>query len=143
MKSRVVAASIAALVVVGAACDPAAPPPPPPADPGAVVFPPKGEVPEGLEALGEFNITCYAGKGKTASGEPTSMDVVAADTDLLPMRSRIYIDGVGWRTVLDRGSAIKGLKLDIWLPTKDDCRKWGRQFRNVYREAPAETVAGS
>ena len=91
---------------------------------------------------GEFEITyydsCYKCCGKTngitASGAKVQEGItVAADTSIFPMGSKIYIEGIGWRTVQDRGGAIKGNKLDIYIP---DCRNspmpYNKQKLNVW-----------
>ncbi len=91
---------------------------------------------------GEFEITyydsCYKCCGKTngitASGAKVQEGVtVAADTSVFPMGSKIYIEGIGWRTVQDRGGAIKGNKLDIYI---SDCHNspmpYNKQKLNVW-----------
>ena len=84
-------------------------------------------------ALGVFRITCYDLGGHTASGAPTSMSTVAVDPRVIPLGSTIYIDGVGYRTAQDTGSAIVGNRLDLWLPTFAACSSWGVQYREVWR----------
>ena len=90
---------------------------------------------------GEFEITyydsCYECCGKTngitASGEKAQEGVtVAADTSILPMGCKIYIEGIGWRTVQDRGGAIKGNKLDIYVPSHDSPMPYNKQKLNVW-----------
>ena len=90
---------------------------------------------------GEFEITYYddcelcCGKndGITASGEKVQEGVtVAADTSIIPMGSKIYIEGIGWRTVQDRGGAIKGNKLDIYVPSHDSPMPYNKQKLNVW-----------
>ena len=91
---------------------------------------------------GEFEITYYdackqcCGKtnGITASGAKVQDGVtVAADTSVLPMGSKIYIEGMGWRTVQDRGGAIKGKKLDIYIPNcHDSPMPYNKQKLNVW-----------
>lgn len=93
--------------------------------------------PAGLEVvyLGEFNCTAYCseqyehicgtGDGITASGAPVQAGVtVAADPDILPLGSAIYIDGVGLRYVQDTGSAVKGNALDVAVDTHSDALAW-------------------
>ena len=90
---------------------------------------------------GEFEISyydsCYKCCGKnngiTASGEKVQEGVtVAADTSILPMGSKIYIEGIGWRTVQDRVGAIKGNKLDIYVPSHDSPMPYNKQKLNVW-----------
>lgn len=90
---------------------------------------------------GEFEITyydsCYECCGKTngitASGAKVQEGVtVAADTSVIPMGSKIYIEGIGWRTVQDRGGAVKGNKLDIYVPSHDSPMPYNKQKLNVW-----------
>lgn len=90
---------------------------------------------------GEFEITyydsCYECCGKingiTASGAKVQEGVtVAADTSVIPMGSKIYIEGIGWRTVQDRGGAVKGNKLDIYIPSHDSPMPYNKQKLNVW-----------
>jgi 3D (Asp-Asp-Asp) domain-containing protein len=83
--------------------------------------------------LGTFTVTCYDLQGRTASGAYTSSETVAVDPSVIPLGTTIYIQGVGSRVAQDTGSAIKGYRLDIWMPTYADCANWGVQQRQVWR----------
>jgi len=85
-------------------------------------------------ALGQFVATCYTGAGTTASGAPTSSDVVAVDPSVIPLGTKLWIDGIGERTALDTGGAIRGARLDIWEPSYDQCVQFGSQSVQVFRE---------
>jgi 3D (Asp-Asp-Asp) domain-containing protein len=98
--------------------------------PIVVVMPAVGDVPKGVANIGDFRVTCYSGGTRTASGERIGLETVAVDPLVIPLRSRIYIDGVGWRTALDTG--VYGKSLDIWMPTNADCSKWGAKMRAVF-----------
>jgi 3D (Asp-Asp-Asp) domain-containing protein len=62
-----------------------------------------------------FVATAYSLRGKMANGEYVHAGAVAADPRVLPMGTKILIDGLGIFTVKDTGGAIKGLRLDIWM----------------------------
>ena len=89
--------------------------------------------PPGLVPIGKFTVLCYALKGITASGQPVSNDAVAVDSRVIPLGTRIWIQGVGWRTALDRGSAIVGKDLDIWNGSRDWCIQFGHRYLSVWR----------
>ena len=85
-----------------------------------------------LVYIGNFKYTYYCderyehicgyGIGKTASGKSTEVGwTVAADTSVLPMGSIIYVEGVGFREVMDRGGGVKGNHIDILLTTHNEC----------------------
>ena len=74
--------------------------------------------------------------GPTASGVmPEEGRTVAADWDVLPAGTEIYIDGVGWRTVEDTGSGIKGNSLDLYMDNHQDALEWGVREIAVYARA--------
>jgi len=78
---------------------------------------------------GTYVATAYAITGITASGEWTHRHVVAADPDLLPIGTRIKIQHAGRYSgeyvVADTGAKIQGRRLDIYMPTDAECKKFG------------------
>ena len=82
------------------------------------------EEPE-LVSIGTFTVYAYCpcetccgqwSGGPTASGTlPEEGRTVAADWDVLPAGTEVYLDGIGWRTVEDTGSGITGDKLDLYM----------------------------
>lgn len=83
--------------------------------------------------IGTFMVTCYDLTGPTASGQLAGPQSVAVDPSVIPLGSRIYVDGVGLRVADDTGGAIIGDHVDIWEPTYSQCAQWGVQDRAVYR----------
>lgn len=71
--------------------------------------------------------------GKTAtlhSVWTNAMNLVAADTSILPFGSLVSVPGYDDGRVvpvLDRGGAIKGMTLDVLYPTATEARQWGVQ----------------
>lgn len=58
--------------------------------------------------------TVYTGGGTCATGVPASENVIAVDPRVIPLGTRVYVDGVGLRTAADTGGAIKGNFIDIY-----------------------------
>jgi len=50
---------------------------------------------------------------------------------VIPLGSKIHIEGVGERIAEDSGGRIKGKKLDLFLPSVERCRQFGVRLRNV------------
>jgi 3D (Asp-Asp-Asp) domain-containing protein/peptidoglycan hydrolase CwlO-like protein len=71
--------------------------------------------------------TAYSLPGRTATGIPVAYGVVAVDPAVIPLGTRMYIPGYGEGVAADTGSAIKGNKIDVWLPTRSQARTWGRR----------------
>lgn len=81
-----------------------------------------------------FKATAYCLKGRTASGGGVRRGIVAADTRVLPLGTRINISAgsySGTYTVADTGGAVKGRKLDIWVPSCSEAVKFGRRSIKV------------
>lgn len=73
--------------------------------------------------------------GPTASGVmPEEGRTVAADWDVLPAGTEIYIDGVGWRTVEDTGGAIRGDTIDIFFERHEEAAAFGIQEVELYQK---------
>ena len=75
---------------------------------------------------------CFPYDGTTtASGVPVTTNggnLAAADTSVIPMHSLVIVPGYARNApvpVLDRGSAIKGRRLDVLLPTYEAAKAWG------------------
>ena len=69
--------------------------------------------------------------GITASGTEARRGTIAADTNRYPFGTIIYVPGYGYGRVEDRGSAIKGEKLDLFFKDHRDANRWGRQRKTV------------
>jgi 3D (Asp-Asp-Asp) domain-containing protein len=78
--------------------------------------------------------TAYCLKGRTASGIMVKRGIVAADTRLHKLNSKIQISNVGSYSgiylVADRGQKIKNNRIDIWMPSKHEAVVFGK--RKVY-----------
>ena len=61
--------------------------------------------------------TAYILRGTTATGIPTGYGVVAVDPTVIPLGTRMTIPGYGEAVAADTGGAIKGLRIDVWVPT--------------------------
>lgn len=75
-----------------------------------------------------FLATAYCLKGQTASGVTVRRGIVAADPKILPLGSVVRIQAgsySGIYTVMDTGGAIKGRRLDIYIPTRKEAVVFG------------------
>lgn len=89
---------------------------------------------QSLKFAGNFKLTAYcpcsrcsSGTGITASGAIATEGItIAADTRILPIGTKVYIDGIGERIVQDTGSAIKSNKIDIYLDNHSE------YFNSIY-----------
>ena len=92
-------------------------------------------------AFEEFEATAYCacpkccGKwadGITASGtKVTAKRTIAVDSNLIPLGSKVEIEGLGTYIAEDTGSTIKGKIIDIYFDTHEEALKFGRQKVNI------------
>ncbi|RJQ27492.1 MAG: DUF348 domain-containing protein [Peptococcaceae bacterium] len=81
----------------------------------------------------EMLATAYTYTGNnTASGKPPRVGVAAVDTRVIPMYTRLYVEGYGYAVALDRGGAIKGNRIDLFYETGTEARRWGVRKVKVY-----------
>lgn len=93
------------------------------------------------QSLGTFEITGYcscdaccgvkATRLTKSETVPRASHTVAADLEVLPMGTRIMIDGVTYK-VEDTGKAIRGRMVDIFFDTHEEALEFGRQEKTVY-----------
>ncbi|MEM7602816.1 MAG: 3D domain-containing protein [Verrucomicrobiota bacterium] len=66
--------------------------------------------------------------GITASGTMAQpFHTIAADTDVYPFGTKMFVPGYGWGVVEDVGGAIKGERIDLFFPSHQDALEWGRK----------------
>ncbi|QHZ58619.1 hypothetical protein M655_024945 [Brevibacillus sp. NSP2.1] len=69
--------------------------------------------------------------GITASGARVREGITAACPPELPFGTRVHIEGVGERVCLDRGGAIKGRRLDVYIADRSEALRFGRRKLEV------------
>lgn len=52
---------------------------------------------------------------------------VAVDPNVIPLGTRLYVEGYGEAIASDTGGAIKGNIVDVHFPTYEQCIQWGRR----------------
>lgn len=82
----------------------------------------------------EMVATAYSARAgkRTATGTAVRYGVAAVDPALIPLGTRLYVEGYGYATALDVGSSIKGNRIDLYFPSEHDCYRWGRRVVRVY-----------
>ena len=85
-------------------------------------------------AGGSFTATAYCLKGRTALGHGVRRGIIAADPRILRLGSRINLGAgaySGEYLVSDTGGAVKGNKIDIWMPSCAEARRFGRRTVSI------------
>lgn len=88
---------------------------------------------EELEYLGTFEMTAYEWTGNPcANGNYPEVGYTIA-CNSLPLGTTVYIEGVGYRVVEDRGADWHGSNwMDLYLGDVDSCYAWGVRSVDVY-----------
>ena len=73
------------------------------------------------------DVVAYHLPGKTASGLPVGVGVIAVDPNVIPLGTRVFVPGYGPAVAADVGSAIKGNIIDLWMPSTAQALAWGRR----------------
>lgn len=111
---------------------------------------PKVHVSEEIEEtdlvyLGKFKITAYCGgvccngkwAGTTSTGvSPKDGRTIAVAPWVIPYGSKVYIDGVGYRTAEDTGGFANrnSQQIDLYMSSHNATGSWGVQYRDVWIE---------
>jgi 3D (Asp-Asp-Asp) domain-containing protein len=65
------------------------------------------------------------------SGLPLQRGVVAVDPNVIPMGTRLYIEGYGDAIAADQGGAIKGNRVDLFFDSHQEAMDWGMKTVKV------------
>jgi 3D (Asp-Asp-Asp) domain-containing protein len=58
-------------------------------------------------------------------GLPLKQGIIAVDPQVIPMGSRLYVEGYGEGIAADQGNAIKGNRLDLCFATHQQALNYG------------------
>jgi 3D (Asp-Asp-Asp) domain-containing protein len=85
---------------------------------------------------GKFSATAYCLSGRTAMGHGVRRGIIAADPRVLKLGSTVTISAGPWSgtyLVSDTGGKIKGKRVDIWVPSCKEARRFGRRSVQVFQ----------
>ncbi|MFC5604487.1 3D domain-containing protein [Sporosarcina koreensis] len=78
-----------------------------------------------------YTANCNGCSGITSTGinlkRNPDAKVIAVDPSIIPLGTKVYVEGYGYAIAGDTGSAIKGNKIDVFFPSKSEAYKWGRK----------------
>ncbi|GMR68762.1 cell wall-binding protein EntB [Bacillus sp. MN7755] len=77
----------------------------------------------------------YGGRVLTAMGHDLTanpnMRIIAVDPKVIPLGSKVWVEGYGEAIAGDTGSTIKGNRIDVLMGSKSKAMNWGRQTVKV------------
>lgn len=69
---------------------------------------------------------------RTATGQNPAVGMVAVDPSIVPLGTRMYVEGYGYAVAADTGGSIRGDRLDLFMEDRSQCLSWGRRTVKVY-----------
>ncbi|MFD2446958.1 3D domain-containing protein [Bacillus sp. CGMCC 1.16607] len=76
-----------------------------------------------------YTASCEGCSGTTATGINIKANphakVIAVDPSVIPLGSKVYVEGFGEATAADTGGAIKGNRIDVFIPSEQDAINFG------------------
>lgn len=72
------------------------------------------------------------GNHTTATGNstvynPSGWSTIAVDPRVIPLNTKVYVEGYGFAMAHDTGGAIKGNIIDVFMPSREAAYRWGRK----------------
>ncbi|RLJ81288.1 G5 and 3D domain-containing protein [Planococcus citreus] len=78
-----------------------------------------------------YTASCTGCSGITATGinlkANPGLKVIAVDPSVIPLGSKVWVEGYGNAIAGDTGGAIKGNKIDLFMPNRSDAIAFGRK----------------
>ena len=87
---------------------------------------PREEPQEPKPMIFEATAYCYTGN-RTATGTWPSRGTIAVDPEVIPLGSKLYVEGYGEGIAEDTGGAIKGEIIDLYMEDRNEALSWGRR----------------
>ncbi|PEA53691.1 hypothetical protein CON64_17005 [Bacillus pseudomycoides] len=56
-----------------------------------------------------------------------NMKLIAVDPRIIPLGTKVWVEGYGYAVAGDTGGAIKGNRIDVLMPTESQAEAWGRK----------------
>ncbi|AXI08893.1 LysM peptidoglycan-binding domain-containing protein [Oceanobacillus sp. 143] len=82
-----------------------------------------------------YTVQSAGGSGITATGidlnANPNIKLIAVDPNVIPLGTEVYVEGYGHAIAGDTGGAIKGNKIDVYVPTNQEAFNWGVRTVNV------------
>ncbi|MDQ0881219.1 G5 and 3D domain-containing protein [Peribacillus sp. V2I11] len=76
-----------------------------------------------------YTASCKGCSGVTSTGVDLKSNpgakIIAVDPNVIPMGSKVYVEGYGYAVAADKGGAIKGNRIDVFFSSKNDAYRWG------------------
>ncbi|WP_053365823.1 3D domain-containing protein [Bacillus sp. FJAT-27245] len=76
-----------------------------------------------------YTASCKSCSGITSTGinlkKNPNAKVISVDPKLIPLGTKVYVPGYGEAIAGDKGSAVRGNKIDVFIPDRQKALQWG------------------
>lgn len=76
-----------------------------------------------------YTASCKGCSGITATGinlkKNPNAKVISVDPRVIPLGTKVYVEGYGYAIAADRGHAMQGNKIDVFFSSKSKAYSWG------------------
>lgn len=89
---------------------------------------------KGFKYKNKFTVKAYAytGGGTTASGTKARVGAIAVSPSVIPLGTKVYVEGYGFAKAEDTGGNIKGRTIDLYFNSVGACYQWGVRHKTIY-----------
>ncbi|MDP4160912.1 MAG: G5 domain-containing protein [Bacillota bacterium] len=74
----------------------------------------------------------YTATGVKAVRNPEGYSTIAVDPRVIPYGTKLFVEGYGFATAADAGTAIRGNWIDVFFDTYSEACRWSVKYVNVY-----------
>lgn len=78
-----------------------------------------------------YTANCTGCSGVTANGTDLRANpdakVIAVDPSVIPLGTKVWVEGYGEAIAADTGGAIKGNRIDLFIANENEANEWGRR----------------
>lgn len=82
-----------------------------------------------------YTAYCNGCSGYTKTGinlrANSGSKIIAVDPSVIPLGTKVYVDGYGYAVAADTGSAIQGNRIDLFFGSKSEANNWGHHMVRV------------
>lgn len=74
----------------------------------------------------------YTASGMATKRDPNGYSTIAVDPRVIPLGTKLYVEGYGYAIAADTGGAIKGNIIDVFFRSESEAVRWGVKYVNIY-----------
>ena len=82
-----------------------------------------------------YTVNCSGCSGVTANGTDLkanpNLKVISVDPSVIPLGTKVWVEGYGEAIAADTGSAIKGNIIDVYVKSEGEANAWGHRTVTV------------